>query len=191
MNKDKRVIKTEKLICDTLMRLLETKTISKITVKEICDEAIISKSTFYDHYIDKYDVIDTMVNQYAKKFNKDVNQRFEAIHEENTFEMINKLIKETIKEDFNLSILMSQDKVNSSIREKFHQIFYKNAQFYFRKQKLNKRFSVEFLSQIYADLALTSVMFTLRHANDAYLIEEQTDFMNLIQSLIIDEVHEN
>ncbi|WP_284295239.1 TetR/AcrR family transcriptional regulator [Leuconostoc litchii] len=173
------------------MRLLETKTISKITVKEICDEAIISKSTFYDHYIDKYDVIDTMVNQYAKKFNKDVNQRFEAIHEENTFEMINKLIKETIKEDFNLSILMSQDKVNSSIREKFHQIFYKNAQCYFRKQKLNKRFSVEFLSQIYADLALTSVMFTLRHANDAYLIEEQTDFMNLIQSLIIDEVHEN
>ncbi|WP_240742593.1 TetR/AcrR family transcriptional regulator [Leuconostoc mesenteroides] len=57
MSKDKRVIKTEKLITETMMRLLTTTSISKITVKKICDQALISKSTFYDHYVDKFDVI--------------------------------------------------------------------------------------------------------------------------------------
>ncbi|NYS22043.1 TetR/AcrR family transcriptional regulator [Leuconostoc sp. DB-1] len=170
MSKDKRVIKTEKLITETIMRLLTTTSISKITVKKICDQALISKSTFYDHYVDKFDVIDKIVDVYAMQFNCEIQQRFEAVQQKNTFEIFNKIIKDMANQD------------------RFHKILYDNAHAFLSKQKMNNRFSVGFLSQIYADLALTSISFTLKHAENEKLLEEQTDFMNLMQEVIISNV---
>lgn len=170
MSKDKRVIKTEKLITETMMRLLTTTSISKITVKKICDQALISKSTFYDHYVDKFDVIDKIVDVYAMQFNCEIQQRFEAVQQKNTFEIFNKIIKDMANQD------------------RFHKILYDNAHAFLSKQKMNNRFSVGFLSQIYADLALTSISFTLKHAENEKLLEEQTDFMNLMQEVIISNV---
>nr|WP_218925566.1 TetR/AcrR family transcriptional regulator [Leuconostoc sp. DB-1] len=152
------------------MRLLTTTSISKITVKKICDQALISKSTFYDHYVDKFDVIDKIVDVYAMQFNCEIQQRFEAVQQKNTFEIFNKIIKDMANQD------------------RFHKILYDNAHAFLSKQKMNNRFSVGFLSQIYADLALTSISFTLKHAENEKLLEEQTDFMNLMQEVIISNV---
>ena len=188
MSKDKRVIKTEKLITETMMRILATTSISKITVKKICDQALISKSTFYDHYVDKFDVIDKIVDVYAMQFNCEIQQRFEAVQQKNTFEIFNKIIKDMANQDSDLLILMSLEQDVHRVQDRFHKILYDNAHAFLSKQKMNKRFSVGFLSQIYADLALTSISFTLKHAENEKLLEEQTDFMNLMQEVIISNV---
>lgn len=49
---DKRTVKTEKIIKDAFFKFLKTKSAEKITVTEICREADINRSTFYDHYED-------------------------------------------------------------------------------------------------------------------------------------------
>lgn len=188
MSKDKRVIKTEKLITETMMRLLATMSMSKITVKKICDEALISKSTFYDHYVDKFDVVDKIVDGYAMAFDREIRQRFDAIQQNNTFEIFNKIIKDMANQDSDLLILMSLEHNAHSVQDRFHKILYDNAHIFLSKQKMNSRFSVAFLSEIYADLALTSISFTLKHAESEKLLEEQTDFMNLMQEVIISNV---
>ena len=47
----------EKRITSSFIRLLEKKPIPQITVSEICEEADVSKRSFYNHFCDKYDVI--------------------------------------------------------------------------------------------------------------------------------------
>ena len=47
----------EKKILDGFIRLLEKKPIEQIAVIEICEEAGVSKRSFYNYYCDKYDVI--------------------------------------------------------------------------------------------------------------------------------------
>ena len=42
---------------ESLMELMKTKTISSISIKEICSAADISRSTFYAHYSDQYDLL--------------------------------------------------------------------------------------------------------------------------------------
>lgn len=59
--KDLRVIKTQKAIRQALLNLLEKKNLEKITVKEICDQAMISKGTFYYHYRDIDDLFQTEI----------------------------------------------------------------------------------------------------------------------------------
>lgn len=59
---DIRVQKTKKAIADAFLRMAGKKPIEKITVTDIVTEAQINKSTFYAHYRDIYDLMDTLSN---------------------------------------------------------------------------------------------------------------------------------
>ena len=49
--KDLRVIKTKKMIYTALVELMKEKTFEEIKVSDICEKALINRSTFYAHYI--------------------------------------------------------------------------------------------------------------------------------------------
>ena len=57
---DLRKKKTEKAIKNAFIELRARKPLEKITVKELCAEACINKSTFYAHYADIYDLSESM-----------------------------------------------------------------------------------------------------------------------------------
>lgn len=59
---DRRCVKTRKAIKQVFIRLMTEKDISKITIKEIADEADINRKTFYSHYADVNGVLDDIEN---------------------------------------------------------------------------------------------------------------------------------
>lgn len=58
--KDRRIRRTEKQLEEALIRLLEKKSIQKITVKELAEEADITRATFYQHHRDPYEMLKEM-----------------------------------------------------------------------------------------------------------------------------------
>ncbi|MEK3850480.1 TetR family transcriptional regulator [Paenibacillus sp. FSL R7-0340] len=48
-----------------LIELLQQHDFKDITIKKICDQSLIGRSTFYSHYLDKYDLLEKIVKQYA------------------------------------------------------------------------------------------------------------------------------
>ena len=74
---DLRVIKTQKVLYETLIKLLKTKSFEEIKVSDICNEALINRSTFYAHYNDKYellvDYIDNLKTKLIEALNKNEN----------------------------------------------------------------------------------------------------------------------
>lgn len=53
---DMRAMKTRRNIHNAFLSIRSKKSLEKITVKELCDKAEISKATFYLHYKDIYDL---------------------------------------------------------------------------------------------------------------------------------------
>jgi AcrR family transcriptional regulator len=51
---DLRIKKTKKILAEAMFTLLETRHFAKITVFDICDEALVSRAAFYAHFTDKY-----------------------------------------------------------------------------------------------------------------------------------------
>jgi len=49
---DKRTVNTINALNESLIGLLDEKTISKVTVKEICEKAGVNRSTYYRHFSD-------------------------------------------------------------------------------------------------------------------------------------------
>lgn len=58
--KDRRIRRTEKQLEEALIRLLRKKDIQRITVKELAEEADITRATFYQHYSDPYEMLKKM-----------------------------------------------------------------------------------------------------------------------------------
>lgn len=54
---DLRVRRTQKLLWEALMALLEEQEFEAISVKDICDLAMVHRTTFYKHYEDKYHLL--------------------------------------------------------------------------------------------------------------------------------------
>ncbi len=54
---DKRVTKTKRDLRNALSSLLKVKPYAKITVCDICEEAVVNRMTFYKHYMDKNDLL--------------------------------------------------------------------------------------------------------------------------------------
>ena len=54
---DLKSIKTKKALYTALLTLLQKGSFEKITVRNICEEALISRVAFYAHFADKYDFL--------------------------------------------------------------------------------------------------------------------------------------
>lgn len=70
MQKDLRVLKTEKAIRSAFISLLDEKSFEKISVTDILKVALINRKTFYSHYTDKYDLADQMADDLYNDFLK-------------------------------------------------------------------------------------------------------------------------
>ena len=77
---DLRIVKTRTNIKNSLIDLLAEKNVSKITVTELAEKAMINRKTFYRHYHTVQDVVDDinydMINDvisHAKKSDRDSN----------------------------------------------------------------------------------------------------------------------
>ena len=64
---DRRTKYTQKIIRDTLIDLLSEKDINKITVSEICEIADINRATFYRYYLDVYDLLEQIEQDFSEE----------------------------------------------------------------------------------------------------------------------------
>ena len=86
---------TKKEIKSSMLRLLQSKPLDSIKVKDIIDDIGISRNTFYYHYHDIYDVLKDIFDDTMADFNKPKPERFDW---EKAFQKMseNSLIKKSI-----------------------------------------------------------------------------------------------
>lgn len=68
--KDLRYIKTEEIIRKAFKECVVEKGFEQTFVSTICEKAKISRNTFYVHYVDKYDLLDTLFEELQEYFNQ-------------------------------------------------------------------------------------------------------------------------
>lgn len=66
--KDRRIQRTKSLLTHSLSVLMYSKNIKDITVKELCEYADINRGTFYLHYKDIYDMLDSIEAELIEQF---------------------------------------------------------------------------------------------------------------------------
>ena len=62
---NQRIALTKRLLKESLIRLMEAKSLQKISVSELCKDAGINRATFYNHYITPSDILKEIGNEIA------------------------------------------------------------------------------------------------------------------------------
>lgn len=65
---DLRITKTYMALTNAFLQMMEEFRFEDITVKELCNRAMIRKSTFYKHFADKYELLAFIVQEIQAKF---------------------------------------------------------------------------------------------------------------------------
>ncbi len=60
---DPRVRRTRLMLFEALQALLDEKDFEKISVQDIAEKAALNRATFYDHYPDKFTLLESMVHE--------------------------------------------------------------------------------------------------------------------------------
>lgn len=129
---DLRVIKTKKLIKEAFFELMESIGFEKITIAELAKKAMVSRTTFYLHYMDKYDLLDKLENDVLDELTalmKASHCSIVTIVKSDDLDIISNFIKRYylyVKENEQFFRLIMSDKGDSAFQVKLNDIMKEN-----------------------------------------------------------------
>lgn len=119
MGLDARLRYTRMVIKNSFVELLKQKPINKITVKEICDMAEINRATFYKHYLDVYDLLNKIEEQFLDELKKSLAPAGERSAAETL-----SLIMANLKADADMYMTLFSENGDSAFPKKVFEMCY-------------------------------------------------------------------
>ena len=90
---DLRTTRTYLLLKNALLELLSKESFDSIKVNDICNLAMIHRTTFYSHFSDKYELLDYCINDIEAELTKNFEPGNYSTAKEFYSDLINHLIK--------------------------------------------------------------------------------------------------
>ncbi|NEN84893.1 TetR/AcrR family transcriptional regulator [Paenibacillus elgii] len=184
MEEDVRVYKTKKSISEAFVQLLHEKDFSHITVKDICTRSLTSKSTFYSHFLDKYDLLEKLVKKHVDTFEREIARRFESMKQGHVGEVIETMIDQAAVHKREIGALLNVHVSAADLRVEFEAILYDACFAFLDKEPAELTVSIDYLAQLYAANAMALLHWTLQNGKDASAIA----LADSMQRFIFDQV---
>lgn len=143
MKTDKRVRYTKMFLKESLFRLMETKPISRITIKELCEEAEINRATFYAHYKDQYDLLEQTEQELVNEVNRCINSLAENPNENRLRQITLEIIKIIEKNITSVRVLWGKNgdmKFQEDMVQIFHDQFIELLPEYTKKNRFENEY---------------------------------------------------
>jgi AcrR family transcriptional regulator len=67
---DRRILKSQEAIKKAFVELMVEKNFDQITIQDISDRANVGRRTIYLHYLDKYDLLDKLIEEHINELRK-------------------------------------------------------------------------------------------------------------------------
>lgn len=171
MEEDVRIYKTKKNISEALIILLNEKDFNQITIKDICSRSLISKSTFYSHFVDKYDLMEKIVNKYAVFFKNEVKLRFKSGNQGNVAQVLEMIMDQVAANKTEIATLLNVHVPFADLRVELETILYQTCLSYLNEKLSDSSASIDYLAQLYTANAMVHINWTLKGDKDRSAIE--------------------
>jgi len=99
---------TQMVLQDSLLELMKQKPISKITIKELCENADINRTTFYSHYTDQYDLLNKIEGETLSWAEKMVTTLLEQTDKNETIKILEGILQYIVDNRKHIQVLMSE-----------------------------------------------------------------------------------
>lgn len=135
---DRRIRKTQRLLKESLLELMEKKDIKNISVKDITELADLNRGTFYLHYADTYSLLQEMETEVLNDFQNMVNGYREAFKKASLMPVIIPIIQ-YIEENKKICKILFENSSSNDFVNRFHTLILRNGTAIIKEQYPNAR----------------------------------------------------
>ncbi|ABW18811.1 TetR/AcrR family transcriptional regulator [Alkaliphilus oremlandii] len=117
---------TRMALQNSLLELMEKKPIAKITIKELCENADINRTTFYAHYADQYDLLQKIEDETFSWVKESLTNLIDKADQYESMEILEGIFQHFVENRNHLQILMSE-KGNINFQKELISLIYQQC----------------------------------------------------------------
>src|SRR5690554_640612 len=159
---DRRVKYTKMVLEDSFIKLLEKKDITKISIKEICENADINRATFYAHYNDQNDLLRKIEDKLLDNINAHLAELDQKNTEVSSVQIAEKIF-EYVQENARLCRLLLSERGDFTFQKKIMMLVYDKI---ITEITNNNKITVEDAEYVYSFTISGCVGFVQKWLND-------------------------
>lgn len=178
---DLRIIRTKKLLRDSLINLLQKKSIEKINVVEICDNAMIHRATFYKHFEDKYHLLACTLEDIKEEVLIESAEKVEFDSLEEMYLYIVNNLLDYLAENKDILLNIIESNKNDTVIQMIYNAMEKCIE-YFLEKKIslnNGKIPITIVARFYAG-GITAVALWWVHGKGTISKEELLEYSKII-----------
>ena len=176
MKKKIKIEKSRILLKQALVHLLLEKSYTSISIQELCKEAKVGRSTFYNHYHDKRDLLESTVDYYSRITQETTLTAF--LNDDN-LDLRSNLIRDyetTAKFSYVIQALLKVHLPNADFEANIRQILHNKYQVLLENSEVTSVIPENLAVDLYAANALTVTKYIAQYPDTAN-IEDLANFM--------------
>ncbi|BDZ30889.1 TetR/AcrR family transcriptional regulator [Lactiplantibacillus sp. WILCCON 0030] len=183
MTQDVRKIKTERDLQNAFLQLLTTKGFRHLTVADICQASLTSRSTFYAHYLDKYDLLDQLVAHYTAVFASRVDLRFDQMITGKIDALVQGLLADMAENRAAIQILFTVHEPEADLQANFKMLLLKKWQAFITARQPETAAPVALIAAMGTNVQMTLIEWVIAHGEAA--IDGVADAVNTIREAVL------
>lgn len=183
--KDLRVVKTRTALYNALLASMAEKPFEDIRVSDICNKALINRSTFYAHFDDKYELLASCIDNLKDSLHQKLKENHNISNTKEYYMEFVKIFLDYIEEkkDAYLAIAKhnSNNTVTNIICEAIDADIIENIKYYNNKFKI----PTNIIAKFYSGAVVSTAIYWMYHLS-SYTKEEMIEYLTM---LLPDENH--
>ncbi|MCM1053122.1 MAG: TetR/AcrR family transcriptional regulator [Ruminococcus sp.] len=178
---DLRILKTKNNLYQTLENLLKEKPFEEIKVSDICNAALINRSTFYAHYNDKYELLEEFFNTLKSNLSNELNKNTNIKNSKEYYLELIKLLLDHIESKIDTYKAIMINNRNSITMDIFYEAIYKDIikQIDEISNSINNKIPSKIISDFYLGAVVNVCMEWIKY-NHRYTKQEIIDYLSIL-----------
>lgn len=184
---DLRIIKTKKNLYEGLLTLMKERTFEEIKVSDICSAALTNRSTFYDHFSDKYELLDSLINDLEEDLVSKLEENENYNNAKEYYMQMIEIFFDHISNNINVYSLVLKKNNNSIVMDMANDAIYRDVENHIRKSNkiLNTEIPVEIISKFYVSAVINVCLEYIKFPNKY----EKEDILKYLDALLPDKIY--
>lgn len=177
---DLRIVKTKKNLYEALILLMKEKNFEEIKVSDICEKSMINRSTFYDHFEDKYELLDSLIKGLENELTMKLGENDQSNHPKQYFMKMIDLFFAHVRDKLTIYNLILAKNNNGIVMDMVYQACLREVKEYIEKQSnLKQDIPADVIASFYVSGVIHICLEYVRNPN-YHSKEEILSYLNIL-----------
>ena len=166
---------------------MKERTFEEIKVSDICNAALTNRSTFYDHFSDKYELLDSLISDLENDLVEKLEENVNYTNAKEYYMQMIEIFFDHISNNINVYSSILKKNNNSIVMDMANDAIYKDVENHIRKSDkiLKTEIPVEIISKFYVSAVINVCLEYIKFPNKY----EKEDILKYLDTLLPDKIY--